>query len=56
MGFAFIVVMVSKQEVKETTEPKVPLIMILEDDAGFPVIQDRFEVMMQRTLSPSTGL
>jgi hypothetical protein len=56
IGFALIVVIVSKHEVKVTIGAKVPLMMIFDELAGLPVTQLRFDVMTQRTLSPSIGL
>jgi hypothetical protein len=56
MGLAFIAVIVSKQEAKETTEAKVPLMMISAELAGLPVTQAMLEVIPQRILSPSDGL
>ena len=56
MGFALIVVSVSKQEEKVTIGANVPLMMIFNELAGLPVTQFKFEVMMQRTLSLFIGL
>ena len=56
IGLALIVVMVSKHEVKVTVGARFPLMMILPELAGFPVTQDRFDVMTQRTLSLFAGL
>jgi hypothetical protein len=55
MGLAFIAVIVSKQEVKVTTEAKVPLMMISAELAGLPVTQAMLEVITQRMLSPLAG-
>ena len=56
MGLALTVVIVSKQAVKVTGGAKVPLMMIFAELAGLPVTQARFDVMIQRTLSPFNGL
>ena len=56
MGFALIVVIVSKHEVKVTVGAKDPLMMILAELTGLPVTQARFDVMTQRTLSSLAGL
>ena len=56
IGFALIVVMVSKHEVKVTVGARFPLMMILFELAGFPVTQLRLEVITQRTLSLLTGI
>ena len=56
MGFALIVVIVSKQDVNVTIGANVPLMMIFDELAGLPVTQVRLEVMMQRTLSLLAGL
>jgi hypothetical protein len=56
IGFALIVVIVSKQDVKETIGANVPLMMIFAELAGLPVTQLRFDVMTQRMLSLLIGL
>ena len=56
MGLALMLVIVSKQDVKETIGANVPLIMVFAELAGLPVTQDRLEVMMQRMLSLLAGL
>ena len=56
MGLALTVVIVSKQAAKETLGARVPLRMIFDELTGLPVTQERFDVMMQRTLSPLAGL
>ena len=52
---ALIVVMLSKQRVKETIGAGNVLITILLDEAGLFVTQDRLEVITQRMLSPANG-
>ena len=56
IGLAMIEVIVSKQDVNVTIGASVPLIMIFAELAGLPVTQFRFDVIIQRTLSPSAGL
>ena len=56
MGLALKVVIVSKQAAKETLGARDPLMMIFDELTGLPVTQERFDVMMQRTLSPLVGL
>ena len=56
MGFALIVVIVSKQDVNVTIGANVPLMIIFAELAGLPVTQERFDVMIHRMLSPLSGL
>ena len=56
IGFALIVVIVSKQEVKVTIGASVPLMMIFDELAGLPVTQLRLDVITHRTLSLFAGL
>ena len=56
MGFALIVVIVSKQDVNVTIGANVPLMMIFGELAGLPVTQERFDVIIHRMLSLGIGL
>ena len=56
MGLAFIVVILSKQNVNVTIGASVPLMMILFEVAGLPDTQFRFEVITHHTLSLLAGL
>ena len=56
IGFAFSVVMVSKQAVNDTIGARVPLMMIFAELAGLPVTQAKLEVMIHLTLSLGIGL
>jgi hypothetical protein len=56
MGCAFTKVTVSKQVVKDTPGNGRSLMVMDGEVAGFVVTHARFEVRMQDTRSPDTGL